>query len=262
MHERLNSVKESWENHSSGFYNWFCKNRLRLFKKSVIESARRTTSVSGLFYNNGIESNHFCEKNEQNFQGGDFWEVISTMKNLIDREENDEIKRLYGSGPYYLSKQFEKFVVSSIQWHEMSIEDRKKYVFKFRAYKPSLDNHFEKPKSSGCKPNEQRCQRKSAPDLITDRLQRQELPKEKEKQVNESSGIQFKDPGKPHQIICQLHLRSMVPRLVKKRQGNCGELLVPWDKEDFLLIKSVRKSHYIDKNGKGESKYGPLYVRF
>ena len=143
-----------------------------------------------------------------------------------------------------------------------SIEDRKKYVFKFRPYKPSLDDHFEKPKPSGCKRNEQKCQRKSAPDLITDRLQRQELPKEKEKQLNESSRIQFKDPGKPHQIICQLHLRSLVPTLVKKCQGNCGELLVPWDKEDYLLIKSFRKSHYIDKNRKGESKYGPLYVHF
>ena len=88
-----------------------------MFKESAIESARRNTSISGLFYNNGIESKHFCEKNEQNFQRGDIWEVFSTMKNLIDREESDEIKGLYGSGPYYLSKQFEKFVVFSIQWH-------------------------------------------------------------------------------------------------------------------------------------------------
>ena len=45
---------------------------------------------------------------------GDIWEVISTMNSLIERQENDEIKALYGSGPYHLSKQFEKFAVSSI----------------------------------------------------------------------------------------------------------------------------------------------------
>ena len=88
-----------------------------MFKESAIESARRNTSISGLFYNNGIESKHFCEKNEQNFQRGDIWEVISTMKSLIERQENDEIKALYGSDPCHLSKQFEKFAVSSVQRH-------------------------------------------------------------------------------------------------------------------------------------------------
>ena len=86
LHERLNSVKENWENYCPGFYDWFCKKRLRLFKESVIESVRRNTSITGLFYNNGnncIESKHFCEKNEQNFQRSDIWQVISTMKSLI-----------------------------------------------------------------------------------------------------------------------------------------------------------------------------------
>ena len=142
------------------------------------------------------------------------------------------------------------------------IEDRKKYVIKFRTYKPSLDDHFEKPKSSGRKPNEQKHQKKPEPDLITDRLQRQEFPKEKEKQVNERSRIQFKDPDEPRQIIYQLHVRSMVPISVKKCRRNCAELLVPGDKENYLLVKSFGKCHCIDKNGKRESKYGPLYVRF
>ena len=68
LSERLEKLKESWEKLCPGFYGWFVRNRKPLFEKSVIESARTNTNFQGLFYNNGIESQHFIEKKEQSFK--------------------------------------------------------------------------------------------------------------------------------------------------------------------------------------------------
>jgi len=53
--QRLTSLKDRWNHHCPGFYNWFLNKRSELFEKSVIESSRKDSNVDGLFYNNSIE---------------------------------------------------------------------------------------------------------------------------------------------------------------------------------------------------------------
>ena len=92
LSERLEKPKESWEKLCPGFYGWFVRNRKPLFEKSVIESARTNTNFPGLFYSNGIESQHFIEKKEQSFKREDIAEVAEILKRIVERQQNDEIR--------------------------------------------------------------------------------------------------------------------------------------------------------------------------
>ena len=42
---------------------------------------------------------------------------------------------------------YKKFEVDSVKWHYMEIEARMKHAERFRIYKPTLDEQFDKPKS-------------------------------------------------------------------------------------------------------------------
>ena len=46
--------------------------------------------------------------------------VILTLQKLVERQENEEIKAIYGSGPYSLNKQYSKFKIDSVKWHSMA----------------------------------------------------------------------------------------------------------------------------------------------
>ena len=138
LSERLEKLKESWEKLCPGFYGWFVRNQKPLFEKSVIESARTNTNFQGLFYNNGIESQHFIEKKEQSFKKEDIAEVAETLKRIVERQQNDEIRRLYGSGPYHLAEPYKKFAIDPVKWHSYDPEKRRKLVEKFRNHRPSL----------------------------------------------------------------------------------------------------------------------------
>lgn len=46
-----------------------------------------------------LSLNIFCEKKEQLFKKGDLSDAVSTMKAIIERQQNEEIMALYGSGP-------------------------------------------------------------------------------------------------------------------------------------------------------------------
>ena len=163
---RLELLRSIWETLCPGFYEWFSRKRKHLFQSSVIESARKQTNVQGLFYNNNIESQHFREKNEQCFKKGNVLEVISTLKSLVRRQEDDKIKAIYGSGPYRLSQPFKKFAIDPIKWHNMNLQKRIKHVEQFRKYNPKLEDHFVKPALSGRKVHERKRVRKSEAEII------------------------------------------------------------------------------------------------
>ena len=74
----------------------------------MTESARSGTAVQGLFYNDSVEYQHFREKVKQSYKKGSLETVISTLQNFVERQENDEIKGIYGSDPYSLSKQYSR----------------------------------------------------------------------------------------------------------------------------------------------------------
>ena len=85
---KLESLKSVWDNLCPGF--------------------------QGVYYNNSIETQRFREKMEQSFKKKIVGDVISTLKKLVDRQEDDKVRTIYGSGPYHLSTQYKKFQ----QWNK------------------------------------------------------------------------------------------------------------------------------------------------
>jgi hypothetical protein len=103
----------------------------------VIESARTNTEISGLYYTNTIESQHARQKKEHRSKDSSVEDTITTLKTIIDRQYNDEVRALYGSGPYTVSKPFQKFM-EPIKWHFWSDSKKKAHVVKFRKEIPKI----------------------------------------------------------------------------------------------------------------------------
>ena len=158
------------------------------------------------------------------------------LKSLVKRQEDHEVKAIYGSGPYRLSQPFKRFAIDSIKWHNMNPQKRIKHVEQFRKYNPKLEDHFVKPALSGRKAHEKKRVRKSEAEIIVDRLENLEK-------------IQIEDPSAPRKIVYELHLRSKVPRKVERCQGNCRVKLWPADESnnDYLLVKSFGTSQFMVK---------------
>ena len=95
LNERIEKLKDKWEELCPSFHKWFVEKRKH-------ERERQKSNIHGLFYNIGIESQHFKEKKEQCFEEGNIKMVIETMKTLIERQEDDEVRAIYASGPYRL----------------------------------------------------------------------------------------------------------------------------------------------------------------
>ena len=171
FHAKLESLQEEWDRLCPGFRKWFCKKRKPIFVQSVIETAISGSAVQSSFYSNNVERQHFREKLEQSYKKGSLETVISTLQKLVKRQENNEIKAIYESGPYSLSKQYSKFKIGSVKWHSMAGDYRRKHVKKFRMYKPNLDDEYIKPKKSGKKLSDgaNRIRKQQETEVIVDR---------------------------------------------------------------------------------------------
>lgn len=253
FHDRLIILKPRWEKLSPGFFKWFYDKRSSTFENHVIESARTNTNIQELFYNNSIESQHFREKKEQSFKIGSLKEVKETLKRLVERQQDDEARAIYGSGPYTLSKEYSKFSIESTKWHSMTADRRRKHLEAFRNHEPTLEDGFSKPVKSGRKPCQRIRKRNVSPEITCDRLS-------KETKLS-SESIRIQDPNAKKKVSFELHFRSLVPRKVEKCQGNCGEKLVTADLSDYLLVRSYGPSTFMVK-GESMTKYGPQYVHF
>jgi len=246
---RLTSLKECWEKACPGFYGWFKDKRTNMFMKSVIESARVNTEISGLYYTNTIESQHAREKKEHFSKNSSIEDTLATLKTIIDRQYNDEVRALYGSGPYTVSKPFQKFI-EPIRWHFWSDSKRKAHVERFRKAIPTKSELFSKPKKSGRKPNDRVRKRKLPAETIIDPLLQ-----------NAKKKIRDDDPFSDPKLIMELHLRSLLHRSVERCQGMCGNQLKPADTDDYYVVKSYGPSSY-KVNGVIQTTYGPQYVHF
>ena len=133
----------------------------------------------------------------------------------MERQQDEEVRAIYRSGPYRLSDCYQKFEVDSVKWHSMDPEARMKHVERFRRYRPTLDDQFDKPKSSGTKQSDRKRILK-LPDFEStfDRLDKNEKESRK--------SLTFQDLNAPEKISHELFFRSMVPRLVNRCQENCG----------------------------------------
>ena len=186
------------------------------FSESIIQSARANTDIKGLFYQNDIESLHAKQKRNQ--------ETI-TAAILIQREQNDEIRAIYGAGNYVLSPEYKEFQVPSQTWHSWSGQRKKDHISKFHQYSPTVDDTFAKPSNSGRKPGYQRRQRNvSEPDIIVDRSEQVEYdenPITSEENARGSANLSFCDPREREGKVYELHVRSKLPKSVSKCQGKC-----------------------------------------
>ena len=59
---------------------------------------------------------------EQSYKKGTVSDVISTLKKVVDRQEEDEVRAIYGPGPFHLSTQYAKFQMDSVKWHSFDAE--------------------------------------------------------------------------------------------------------------------------------------------
>ena len=67
-----------------------------------VECVRKNTNAHGPFYDNNIQSQHYLEKKKQSFRKGTVLDVIKTLKSLVKRQQDEEVRAFYGSGPYRL----------------------------------------------------------------------------------------------------------------------------------------------------------------
>ena len=51
---------------------------------------------------------------------------------MIKREENDEVREIYGAGNYVLSSQYKSFQVQSYVWHSRNEDRKRDHIDKFR----------------------------------------------------------------------------------------------------------------------------------
>ena len=76
---------------------------------------------------------------EQSYKKGTVAGLISTFKKLVDRQEGDEVRAIYGSGPYRLSAQYAKFQMHSMKWHSSDAKKRRKHVPLFWQHMPTME---------------------------------------------------------------------------------------------------------------------------
>ena len=207
---------------------------------------------------------HAKQKRNQNFKTETVPAAISNIPNVIQREQNDEIRAIYGAGNYVLSPEYKKFQGPSHRWHSWSEQRKKDHISKFHQYSPTVDDTFAKPSNSGRKPGYQRRQRNvSEPNIIVDRSEQVEYdenPITPEENARDSADLSFCDPQEREGKVYELHARSKLPKSGSKCQGKCGR---PIKDEDIMVIRSYRKVSWTDKaTGKEKQWFGPMYLHF
>ena len=138
-------MKEKWE---CCYPDWFLKHRKEKFENGVIASAQDGSNVFGMFYQNDIESLHLNEK-KKCFQKKSAVEAARSSQGLMESQENDEVRAIYGAGNYMLATPYSKFQVESARWHLWSKERGEDHVQKFRNYCPTPSNFYPKPENAG-----------------------------------------------------------------------------------------------------------------
>ena len=173
FNSKLSTLNEKWENYCPGFFAWFLKNRKETFEESVIASAREGTNIAGVFYQNDVESLHYIEKRNQCLLKKTVIDALKSLSNLAKRQENDEIRAIYGAGNYSLSTPYIKFKVDSARWHSWGESRRLDHYKKFRAYKPNPSDQFQRPKNVGRKKSYVQRKRSQEPIVFLDRIEEQ-----------------------------------------------------------------------------------------
>ena len=122
--------------------------------------------------------------------------ALSNIQKIIQREESDKIRALYGAGNYCLSPKHRKFQVASHVWNFWNEERKADHLRKFREY---VSNHFDTfcmPANVGWKPGYQHRDRNTTePDIVVDRIGKSTSGNSQH--CTTSSTISFSDPRQP-----------------------------------------------------------------
>ena len=242
-------LRNSGSSYALAFYERFVAKR-KTSRKKLLKKREKKSNVYGLYYNNNIESIHFKEKTEQCHKLGSSEDAINTWKKIIERQQGKEVCAIYGSGPYKLSNEYNKFSIK----FEVALNDigrEKKTRASVINYNPSLEDKLIKPAKSGRKLSDQTRKRNPEPDVRINRLENKGKRSEKK--------VQIEYPNAKRTVPYGLFLRSLVPQQVERCQGNCRNKLKPAENGDYLLIKLHGPSSYSVK-GESKTKYGPQYT--
>ena len=145
-------------------------------------------------------------------------DVAKTFKLVVERQQDEEVRAIYRSGLYRLSDRYYNLDVDSIKWHSMDPEARMEHVERFRRL--TLDDQFNKPKSSGRKPIDRKRTRKPDFESAFDLLSKNERESRK--------SFTFHDPNTLEKISFELFFRSVVPRLVNRCKETAGINCFRW----------------------------------
>ena len=107
------SLERKWESRCPGFFKWFNEKR----KKRSIEG------------------------------------VIERFQQLLETQENEEIRAIYNANSYSLATTYKSFQVDSVRWHSWDEETRENHIKKMRNYTPTPSHAFDKPSNARRKPS-------------------------------------------------------------------------------------------------------------
>ena len=79
------------------WHSW-TKIERKIFIDWVVRSLRQSTDIEGLYYQTDIKSKYAAEKRNQHFRKEIIEIAVSNLHALVKREENDEIRAIYGVG--------------------------------------------------------------------------------------------------------------------------------------------------------------------
>ena len=166
-------------------------------------------------------------------------DVTKTFKSLVEGQQDEEVRAIYRTDLNRLSDCYKKSEVDYVKWPLMDPEVRMKHVARFRRYKPTLDDQVDKLKSSLKNTSDRKRTRKLDFQSAFDWLDKKERKSRK--------SLTFQDPNAPEKILLELFFHSMVPGLVNRCQGNCGDKLFPVYIEDYLVVMSDGRISFMNK---------------
>ena len=154
---------------------------------------------------------------------------------MSERQENGEIRAIYGAGSYSLATTYKSFQIDSACWHSWNEETRKNHIKKMRSYTPTPYDAFDKPSNAGRNPGSViRRRKEQSTQVLVDRIQNSQqtsdsrenmrlhiskspatnewrsLPSETEN----SNNIRFPDPCNDQPKIFELHMKKDLSKLV------------------------------------------------
>ena len=102
-----------WIIHAQAFINGSLKSELLFWAKFHWKCTKRYRSTGSVLQQFDLFP-ILQEKMEQSYKKGTVADAVSTFKKLVDRQEDDEVRAITGSGPYRLNAQYAKLQMDSV----------------------------------------------------------------------------------------------------------------------------------------------------